>query len=265
MIQMPQYSSSLSLAAMKPRYFLSYFGKQFISLCSWLFELRLLWYLIIGVWFSIVEHGTETLQHHIPDTQGSDLFSFLIRPFFEHRLARGLFGVSLIVALVVVGFFGSILPSQSTTVFADFPSGATEPATELSIVQAPTEIVVSTERRYQMPVDLIGVSQGFQRHHPGVDLRAAHESQIQPITEGVIVDVVHSAYGYGQAIIINHADGVSSMYAHVGKIFIDPGANVDKDTVIATVGLTGYTTGPHLHLEVYNKGAAVNPQAFLGY
>jgi murein DD-endopeptidase MepM/ murein hydrolase activator NlpD len=78
-------------------------------------------------------------------------------------------------------------------------------------------------------------------------------------------DVLRSNWGYGQAIIIDHENNVASMYAHVKNIFVDVGSNVDQNTIIAEVGLTGTTTGPHLHLEMYQKGAAVNPQPFLDY
>jgi murein DD-endopeptidase MepM/ murein hydrolase activator NlpD len=55
------------------------------------------------------------------------------------------------------------------------------------------------------------------------------------------------------------------MYAHLKRISVEPGSSIDQETVIAQVGMTGYTTGPHLHLEIYNKGRAQNPRLFLGY
>lgn len=225
---------------------------------------RLPVYWFIGNGFSLLDNILAEFQLKLIDDQGSNPLSKLLRPLFEHRRFQAAFGLNLIIALVLFGYSSLIFPSNTNVVFADFPSGAIEPNSELVVVSVPKEVVI-TERRYQIPVDLIGVSQGFHSHHHGVDLRAAYGSDIHPITEGVVRSVIHSNWGYGQAVIIDHADQISSMYAHAGNIFVDPGSNVDQETVIAQIGMTGSTTGPHLHLEIYKNGAAVDPQPFLGY
>src|SRR3972149_3752267 len=75
------------------------------------------------------------------------------------------------------------------------------------------------ESLFNMPAELSGVSQGFTSYHPGVDLRAPYGSPIHPVTEGVVKDVYFSNWGYGQAIVIEHANGYASMSAHVSRIF----------------------------------------------
>lgn len=182
--------------------------------------------------------------------------SRMVCPWFEHRRVRMVFGANLTFLLISFSLFGS-------PVIADFPSGSSD--VEIAVVEAPKPTPIATERRYQMPVELTGVSQGFQRYHPGVDLRAPLGSQVRPITEGVVRDVFFGSWGYGQALVIDHAEGYSSMYAHVGRIFVEPGSDVDQYSAIAEVGMTGQSTGPHLHLEIYEDGKAVNPQPFLGY
>ena len=64
-------------------------------------------------------------------------------------------------------------------------------------------------------------------------------------------------------MLINHGSGFKSLYAHLGKIVVLPGDEVDKNTVIGTVGSTGWSTGSHLHLEVYENDRTFNPLTIL--
>jgi murein DD-endopeptidase MepM/ murein hydrolase activator NlpD len=227
---------------------------NFSKILQW----RQVLYQRVGNLFAVIDSNLAFLSSSLPKTRKSNPLSKLVRPWFEHKHLRGIVGVNLFAWLLFVGVVGS-------PVAAEFPSGSTDShEVEISMLEAP-DAVVATERKYQMPVELIGVSQGFHRYHPAVDLRAPLGSEIRPIAGGVVVDVLRSRWGYGQAIFIEHADGYSSMYAHVGRIFVEPGSNVDQDSVIAEVGMTGHTTGPHLHLEIYKDGKVVNPSSYLGY
>lgn len=226
---------------------------------SFLLGLRLFAYRRVGEWLAGLDMALGMLAAVFPKTRTSNPVSKLLRPAFEHRRVQGVLGIQLVVALTVVGLTGS-------PISADFPSGSNDSyETEISVVEAPRAVVVTTERQFQIPVSLIGVSQGFHRYHPGVDLRAPLGSIIQPISEGVVSEVVYGQWGYGQAVIVEHEAGYSSMYAHVGRIFVEAGSDVDRSSAIAEVGMTGYSTGPHLHLEVYEDGVAINPQPLLGY
>lgn len=226
---------------------------------SSLLGLRLFAYRRVGEWFAGLNTALEAFAAVFPKTRTSNPVSKLLRPAFEHRRVQGVLGVQLVVALGLVGLTGS-------PIAAEFPSGANDsPQVEISVVEAPGAVVVTTERQFQIPVSTIGVSQGFYRYHPGVDLRAPLGSSIQPISDGVVSEVIHGRWGYGQTVIVEHDAGYSSMYAHVGRIFVDPGSDVDQETILAEVGVTGYSTGPHLHLEVYKDGVAINPQPLLGY
>ena len=64
-------------------------------------------------------------------------------------------------------------------------------------------------------------------------------------------------------IVIDHGNGVQSYYAHCNSINVSVGSSVTTDTVIGTVGSTGNSTGPHLHLEIRINGVAYNPQNYL--
>jgi murein DD-endopeptidase MepM/ murein hydrolase activator NlpD len=72
-------------------------------------------------------------------------------------------------------------------------------------------------------------------------------------------------WGYGKHIIIDHGNNITSVYAHLDKIFVVPGQEIKTtDQVIGNEGSTGWSTGPHLHFEVRVFGIPVNPRTFLG-
>ena len=64
-------------------------------------------------------------------------------------------------------------------------------------------------------------------------------------------------------VIVNHGNGVKTYYGHCSKIYVSVGDTVTKDTVIAAMGSTGNSTGPHLHLEIRINGTVLNPQNYL--
>ena len=69
--------------------------------------------------------------------------------------------------------------------------------------------------------------------------------------------------GKGNIVIVDHGDGLKSLYAHMGNIYVSVGNEVNPETPLGTVGMTGRTTGPHVHLEIYDKDVAVNPGSIL--
>jgi len=108
-----------------------------------------------------------------------------------------------------------------------------------------------------------GVSQGFGHWHPGVDITAPAGSKIYPMQEGKVVRIENTRWGYGRSVLVDHGDGISSLYAHLGKIMVEEGEVVRPETALAEVGLTGRTTGYHLHLEIKNRSRTVNPNRYL--
>ena len=98
--------------------------------------------------------------------------------------------------------------------------------------------------------------------HTGLDLATSMGTPIYAIASGTVVSAGWQG-SYGNLVIVDHGDGVQSWYAHCNSINVSVGQQVGTDTCIATVGSTGNSTGPHLHLEIRINGTAVNPQNYL--
>lgn len=132
-------------------------------------------------------------------------------------------------------------------------------------IQTPnTEIPVETRKSFANVLpDYTGVSQGFHFGHAGLDLTAPLGSKIFPIKEGVVIKVQYLKWDYGRAVWIDNGNDTVSLYGHMGKIFVNEGDTVTTNKPIGEVGLTGRTTGPHLHLEVTKNEKNINPQPYL--
>ena len=103
---------------------------------------------------------------------------------------------------------------------------------------------------------------GKTRHHKGLDIAAPTGTPIHPVRPGTVVSSGERG-GYGNVVVLDHGDGTTSLYAHCHELKVKKGDKVAYGDVIATVGSTGRSTGPHLHLEVHRDGKAVDPMAEL--
>ena len=98
--------------------------------------------------------------------------------------------------------------------------------------------------------------------HPGVDIAVPSGTPIRAAAAGT---VIYSGWmdGYGNLVVIDHANGLATAYAHQSSIAAGNGASVAQGQVIGYVGCTGYCFGPHLHFEVRVNGDPVNPLGYL--
>jgi murein DD-endopeptidase MepM/ murein hydrolase activator NlpD len=96
------------------------------------------------------------------------------------------------------------------------------------------------------------------RPHLGVDVAAPRGTPIKAPADGV-VSYVGRKFGFGLVVEIDHGNGVTTRYAHCGKALVEEGAHVTHGALIATVGTSGLSTGPHLHYEVLVHGHQVDP------
>ena len=104
----------------------------------------------------------------------------------------------------------------------------------------------------------------IRRFHEGMDFSAPIGTDIFATGNGVVT-YAGWKQGYGQTVEIDHGFGYSTRYAHCHKLFVRPGKKVKRGDVIALVGNTGKSTGPHVHYEVHFNGKAIDPRNFYFY
>jgi murein DD-endopeptidase MepM/ murein hydrolase activator NlpD len=107
---------------------------------------------------------------------------------------------------------------------------------------------------------------GGRRHHPGLDIDGNTGDPVRASASGVvrIAGRAPSGYsGYGNIVLIDHGNGIATLYAHLSRVAVRPGQSVGTGTYIGAVGTTGHSTGSHLHFEVRRGGATTNPAAWL--
>jgi murein DD-endopeptidase MepM/ murein hydrolase activator NlpD len=98
--------------------------------------------------------------------------------------------------------------------------------------------------------------------HSGIDVAAPVGTTIFAADPGTVICADEES-GYGLVIRVDHGDGLVTVYAHCAEFFVEVGDAVDRNTAIAAIGMTGTTTGPHVHFEVLVDGQAVNPLDYL--
>jgi len=98
--------------------------------------------------------------------------------------------------------------------------------------------------------------------HPGIDLGVAHWTPIKASRSGTVTSAGWIG-GYGKAVVINHGNGFETLYAHNNEIKVRVGQKVSAGQLISYSGSTGFSTGPHLHFEIYKNGTPVNPMYYL--
>ena len=100
------------------------------------------------------------------------------------------------------------------------------------------------------------------RSHNGVDFDGRTGDPVWAAKEGRVL-LSGTMSGYGNVVIVDHGNGVSSLYAHLSKSLVSTGIAVKKGEVIALIASTGLSTGPHLHFEVRVGGVPKDPMLFL--
>lgn len=187
----------------------------------------------------------------IPPTRKSNPISKILRPVFEKQTVKTFVGSQLAILTMATGAL-TIPVSAFGVVQVDNSFGT----------QFDVQVKTNSSLTYPVP-EAIGVSQTYNVIHRGIDIRGPLGSPVKPIASGIVKVIANQNTGWGRRIEIDHGSGVTSLYAHLGKIYVEEGQEVTIDTQIAEIGLTGWTTGPHLHLEVYEDGRTVNPIKYL--
>jgi murein DD-endopeptidase MepM/ murein hydrolase activator NlpD len=172
----------------------------------------------------------------------------LARYFADHKRTRSTFAAAFVVLTVSASFI-----PQSITVQAQ---GSVDP-----VIQSQTDLI--TEKGMQYPVETVRINQGYSLFHQAVDLGGAIGTPIKPIMPGVVAYAGWDNSGYGNLVVLSHKNGFESYYAHLSKIEVITGETVGMNTEIGKIGVTGHSTGPHLHLEIHQNGVPLNPLTVL--
>ncbi len=98
--------------------------------------------------------------------------------------------------------------------------------------------------------------------HTGLDIAATTGTPIKVVADGTVTFAKYNG-SYGNLVKIDHGEGVETWYGHTSKMYVTVGQKVKAGDIIAAVGSTGNSTGPHLHLEIRINGEHVNPQDYL--
>ena len=148
-------------------------------------------------------------------------------------------------------------------------------ATEVLKEPVAREMTVGTKNPIYSVGNASGTSKGFiwptigghvscpiwgYKGHTGVDIAGCgYGSNIYASAAGTVVKVKWGNTGYGYHVIINHGDGIQTLYAHMSNIYVKNGQYVNQGDIIGAMGSTGNSTGTHLHFEIRINGQYVNP------
>ena len=117
--------------------------------------------------------------------------------------------------------------------------------------------------RFQWPLDKISVTSEYGKRgsdfHEGIDFRAAIGTPIHAVEAGTVIYADKRVSGYGKMVVLRHANGFATIYAHGSKLLVRRGQKVRKGQKIALSGNTGRSSGPHLHFEMRKGITPLDP------
>ncbi len=183
-----------------------------------------------------------------PQKDNSLPLSKFFRNFFELSRLKTVVGVGLLLMIFSLSMLNAPKPVL----------GGQE-----AVLTSPEPQEVQTQTTFNLPLTAGYISQNYHWFHKGVDITSPLGTTVYPITKGKVIEVTYGSLGYGHKVVIQHENGFESLYAHLGEIKVKVGDEISKDTVIGLVGLTGWSTGPHLHLETKKDGNYLDPLTVL--
>ena len=183
----------------------------------------------------------------LKNVRAGNRLSRLFRHIFEHKSIKKILGGNIAFAIVAV----SALPGSASAI--------TIPEQTSVIIRASETPLTTNIEGGRSPVKGLKVTQGFRFYHQGVDLDGQTGDEVRTIKAGSVLTVISSGFSYGNHVIVDHGNGVTSLYAHLSKILVRQGDQMSADQLVGLMGSTGRSTGSHLHLEVRVNGKAVDP------
>lgn len=142
------------------------------------------------------------------------------------------------------------------------PTAGSAVAPAIAVQITPNAGTVVASGNFVWPTQGV-ITQGFYWYHPGVDIANNAEPNILAADSGKIVREGWDTTGYGNMILIDHGNGLQTLYAHMSAFYVTLSQTVNRGDAIGRMGSTGHSTGPHLHFEVHENGVHMNPLAYL--
>lgn len=149
------------------------------------------------------------------------------------------------------------LAKDSQNIAALIQQRLAEKARGTGIMGYPSDGVITSSFGYRVHPVL-----GYSRFHAGLDFGADYGSPIKAADSGIVIFAGWYG-GYGQAVIVDHGSGITTLYGHASELYVSEGQTVQRGQVIAAIGSTGLSTGPHLHFEVRLSGEPADPANYL--
>lgn len=184
----------------------------------------------------------------------SQPLSRALRFVFESKKIKKTLGSSLVILVLAAAF---VAPAVSA-----FKNKANA-KDEIVALTTAEKVAVTTQESVRLPLDSFKITQGYHFFHRALDLKGKTGAPVYPVMAGVVETIQSRHLGYGQYVIINHGSSYKSLYAHLSKILVKKGQKVDQETIIGLVGSTGFSSGSHLHLEIYEDNRLINPLTIL--
>ena len=172
-------------------------------------------------------------------------------------------GAGLVVALALGGCAPLVAEAPPTSTIREL--------TVRDVLEAPAErapFVSSGECDMLWPVDgtlssPFGAHDGRNHDHEGIDVAVAEDTPVRAACDGIVTYAGNGLRGYGNVVIVQHAGGLFTLYAHNHRLEVRVGDPVARGQEIARSGQTGHATAPHLHFEVRLGSIARDPLGYL--
>jgi murein DD-endopeptidase MepM/ murein hydrolase activator NlpD len=181
-------------------------------------------------------------------SSAKSIFRFSLNPLL-HRVSR------IIGGLLVVGYLMGYQPTLAIPPIKQSVAEASSIQTQSITASSFSEAVNLPHPGY--------LTTKFSTWHPGVDIATGLGMPVRPILKGQVSEVVFSFWGLGNYVVVEHEQGIRSTYGHMGKVYTKKGEQVTGSSMIGEVGMSGWTSGPHTHLEVTKDGKNIDPQTLL--
>lgn len=138
-----------------------------------------------------------------------------------------------------------------------------QPKIAQKVILTPDAGAVSATGSFRWPAAGT-ITQGYRFYHKAIDIANRSGGPIVAADSGVVVGAGWDASGYGNRVLVDHGNGYVTLYAHMSVLQVTAGQKVNRGDIVGQMGSTGRSTGTHLHFEIRQSGALLNPLTFLG-